>query len=292
MMLKRRIISGCLLGAAVLAGLDYTPALGVWLTLVLISSLAQLEFYAMVNMRDVPVFRVIGLACGAALISATFWTIGPEPGNIAAAYDWDVFVLLGCLIVVFVRQFPQKHNPNPLGTIGCTLLGIWYVPFLFNFFTRLAFAWDGAESSAGMGATGRMLLLYLLLVVKSADIAAYFVGNTVGRHKLFPRISPGKTWEGLMGGIAVAMSASVLFFKLTDGHFGKVVLTFRDSLILGCLLAVAGVIGDMFESLLKRASGTKDSGSVIPGMGGILDVIDSLLFGAPILYAYARVFLT
>jgi phosphatidate cytidylyltransferase len=288
--LKHRIISGCLIGAALVLAANYMPAFGILLLLVAVSSYAQLEFYRILRKAGIPSFRIVGIVCGAALISATFFTAGAGREN--AAYRWENFVLLASLIAVFVRQFPQKHNDKPLETIGCTLLGIWYVPYLFNYFTRLAFSWDGSGWPLGISETGRDLCLYLVVVVKCGDIGAYFVGTFLGRHKLMPRISPGKTWEGLFGGLAAAMLASFLFSLIGNGRLGNVGLSYTHAAILGCLLSVAGVVGDMFESLLKRAAGAKDSSSTIPGMGGILDVVDSLLFGAPMLYVYAKVFLS
>src|SRR5512137_1236939 len=102
----------------------------VCLLLLIISSLGPLEFYHMVNAGGIPAFRIVGLLSGAALISATFWTTGPDAAHAVRAHDWETLVLLVSLIAVCVRQFPQKNNDQPLATIGCTLLGIWYVPFL------------------------------------------------------------------------------------------------------------------------------------------------------------------
>jgi phosphatidate cytidylyltransferase len=290
-LLKRRIISGCLIGAALVLSAHYMPAFGILLLLVGVSSFAQLEFYAMLRAAGVPVFRIVGTVCGAALIAATFFTMVGEYGDVAAAYKWEHFVLVASLIAVFVRQFPQKHNDNPLETIACTLLGIWYVPYLFNFFTRLVFACDGGAQGLAVSKTGRLLALYLVVVVKCGDIGAYFMGTLLGRHKLFPRVSPGKTWEGLGGGIACAVIASVGFSLADGGRLGAATLHVGHAVVLGCLLAGVGVVGDMFESLLKRAVGAKDSSSAIPGMGGLLDVMDSLLFGAPALYVYTKAFL-
>ncbi|MFC1497671.1 phosphatidate cytidylyltransferase [Verrucomicrobiota bacterium] len=290
-MLRHRIVSGFFLLVMPALAAVYLPSVVIWLVLVAISSLAQLEFYSMVNRAGITVFRILGLICGAAIISATFCAIGSEHVNLASAYKWELLSLVGSIMVVFIRQFPQKNNDKPLETISCTLLGILYVPFLFNFITRLGFAWDGAGSVFGVGMTGRMLVFYLIIVVKFSDIGAYFIGRFFGKHKLFPRISPAKTWEGLFGGIGAAILASYLFCFLTKFQLGKVSMTIFDAVVLGLLLALVGVVGDMFESLLKRASGTKDSSSVIPGMGGILDVLDSLLFGAPVLYVYARMLL-
>ena len=290
-MLKYRVISGCLIGAATILVANYLPPLATWLLIVTISSFAQLEFYTLIRKAGIPNFWIIGIVCGGALISVTFFTIGPEAGSIANAYRWENIVLLCSLIVVFVRQFPQKYNDKPLETIACTLFGIWYVPFMFNFFTRLAFNWDEATQRIQVNWTGQMLVLYLIIVVKCTDIGAFFVGRFFGRHKLFPRISPNKTWEGLFGGIAFALAASILFYYFSDHHLGALHLRLSDAVILGLVLAIAGTVGDMFESLLKRGAGTKDSSTLIPGMGGILDVIDSLLFGAPVLYAYTKLFL-
>ena len=289
-MLKHRIFSGCLIGGALVLAVSYLSPLGMWLVLVVVASQAQLEFYAMMNAGGIPVFRVLGTVCGVLLISVTFFGLCRL---IDAGHEWESFVMLASLIAVFIRQLPQKHNPKPLETIGCTLLGIWYVSYLLNFFVRLAFSWDGGGYGSGEGvvATGRLMVLYLVVVVKMADIGAYCVGRICGRHKLFPRISPGKTWEGFLGGTAFAVGASLLFAAAGGGRIGSIGFSVGHAVVLGCLLACAGTVGDLFESLLKRASGIKDSSSAIPGMGGILDVLDSLLFSAPVLYVYAKALL-
>ncbi len=290
-MLKQRLVSGVLLGAVLVAVANYLPSPACWLLLVVIAALAQYEFYAMIDKAGMPVFRVVGMISGAAVISATFWTIGPRPEQLAAGYRWENFVILATVLLVFIRQFPQKHNDRPIVTIAVTLLGVWYVAFLLNYLTRLAFGWRDDGLAHAVGPTGRMMVLYLVGVVKISDVGAFFTGRSLGRHKLFPRLSPKKTWEGLIGGIVSSVVMSLLFFWLTDGSLGKVQFGLHDALILGLVLPVVGVMGDLFESLLKRAADIKDSGSLIPGMGGVLDVLDSLLFGAPLLYAYAALFL-
>lgn len=277
--------------ALILAAI-YLPPLGAWVVLMVISSLAQYEFYAMMNMAGIPVFRVVGILCGGVMITATFCTIGPTAEEIARAYRWEQFVMIATLIAVFLRQFPQKYNDKPIATIGCTLLGIWYVPFLFNFFTRMVFVWDSAGGSPNhISETARLLVFYLVLVVKMTDTGAYTVGRLIGRHKLIPRISPGKTWEGFFGGIVFAVIASCIFAWVTHFRIGVITFPLIHAVILGIVLALSGIAGDLFESLLKRASGAKDSGNALPGMGGLLDVLDSLLFGAPVLYVYARLVL-
>jgi phosphatidate cytidylyltransferase len=183
----------------------------------------------------------------------------------------------------------MKSNERALYTMGCNMLALLYVPYLFNSFTRIAFSWDEGGLTDPVGRQGVMLALYTIGVVKLSDVGAYFTGRAIGRHKLFPRISPKKTWEGLIGGMLAAIAASMAFAHFSthlSGLIGPV-----HAAVLGLLLAVAGVLGDMFESVVKRAAGFKDSSSVIPGMGGLLDVLDSLLFGAPLLLVYARLFL-
>jgi phosphatidate cytidylyltransferase len=135
------------------------------------------------------------------------------------------------------------------------------------------------------------MLIYMIMVVKVSDIGAYFVGCRYGRHKLFPRVSPAKSWEGTLGGLLSAVAMSVAIFFIFGGTLGPVRLRLTDAIILGVLLAVCGIFGDLLESLMKRAAGLKDSGTLIAGMGGVLDVIDSLLPAAPALYFYARFFL-
>lgn len=291
-MLKHRMASGIIAIIVVVITALFLPAMAGWLLVAAISAVAQHEFYSMMKSAGMPVFRILGGVCGSALITATFFALAlGRPGE-AAAYRWEHIVLLVGLIVVFVRQFPQKHNDKPLETIACTLLGVLYVPYLLNFLTRLAFTWDECGLLTRIGPTGRLLVFYLIVVVKCTDTGAYFVGRFLGKHTLFPRISPAKTWEGLFGGIGSALLGSWIFFLAVEGQLGAVEMHGRDVVILGLVLSVSGVLGDMFESLLKRACGMKDSGGSIPGMGGILDVLDSLLFGAPLLYIYVRLFLT
>ncbi len=254
---------------------SWSPAI-----LIVICALAQWEFYALLAAARIPHFKFVGLLGGAALILTTWCSLQGAPARLG---DGEAIVLVLLTAAVFLRQFPQKNNPQPLETVAGTLLGVLYVPFLFNFFTRLLATWGDH--------TGRLLILYLVLVVKSTDVGAYFVGCSIGRHKLIPRISPAKTWEGCVGGAAAGVLASVLFYVFGHGKIGILTVTWTDACVMGLFLAVAGTVGDLTESLFKRAAGVKDSSRLIAGMGGLLDVLDSLLFTAPALYACARWFL-
>lgn len=290
-MLKQRIASGILLAVMVVMVANYLPSPACWLLILAITALAQHEFYTMMDGASLPVFRFLGMVGGAAVVSATYWTIGPRAEQLAAGYRWENLVLLLTALAVFLRQFPQKDNDKPIVTIACTLLGVWYVAFMMNYFTRLAFAWRDGGLMHSVGPTGRMMVIYLVAVVKISDVGAFFSGRLLGRHKLYPRLSPKKTWEGLIGGVLSSLAMSLLFFHFSGGALGRVHLGLVDAVALGLILPVVGVLGDLFESLLKRSAGMKDSGSLVPGMGGVLDVLDSLLFGAPVLYAYTVLFM-
>ena len=195
-------------------------------------------------------------------------------------FEAEGIALFGLIAWLMVRQFFQKDNPRPLETIAGTMLGIMYIAFLFNFLTKLSLQWGDLE--------GRLAIFYFVVVVKFTDIGAYFTGCTFGKHKLIPRISPKKTWEGCLGGVIVANLVSLFAYWLATKFLGYHNVRLIDAVILGTLLSVVGIVGDLAESFFKRSAGVKDSGSFIRGMGGILDVVDSLLLTAPVLYLYIR----
>ena len=158
-----------------------------------------------------------------------------------------------------------------------------YVPWLLNFIQKIFYF-------PGLNGDGKFYVLYFLLVTKFSDMGAYLVGSLIGKHKMIPRISPAKTWEGFAGAILVSTGASLAFFHFFGTHMAG--MNSMHAIILGVVLSVAAVIGDLIESLFKREAGAKDSGKMFPGIGGILDLLDSLLFNAPIMYLYLRHVLT
>ena len=190
-------------------------------------------------------------------------------------------------IGIFLRQFPQKDNPHPLRTIGGTLFGLLYIGLLWNFLTKLLL-FGRPPDPEGIYWPGRWLLLYSVFSAKFTDIGAYLVGCSCGRHKLMPRISPAKSWEGVFGGIGVGTLAVTLLVWGLHDTFAVFGLTPLRALPLGVFLSVCAVVGDLTESLFKRAANVKDSGGVVPGMGGLLDVLDSILFTAPGVYLFLR----
>jgi phosphatidate cytidylyltransferase len=158
-----------------------------------------------------------------------------------------------------------------------------YVPWLLNFIQKINFF-------PGIDHNGRFYVLYFILVTKFSDTGAYAIGSLIGRHKMIPRISPAKTWEGFAGAVLVATGASLAFAHCFADRMPG--MTPLHAIVLGVVLSATAVIGDLIESIFKREAGVKDSGNFFPGIGGILDLLDSLLFNAPIMYLYLRHVLT
>ncbi|MBV8227867.1 MAG: phosphatidate cytidylyltransferase, partial [Verrucomicrobia bacterium] len=171
----------------------------------------------------------------------------------------------------------------PLEAMAYTLFGLLYVAWLFNFLTKIVYA---IPRNPQGGTVGQFYVLYLVVVTKFADMGAYLVGSRIGRRQMMPHISPSKTWEGFFGSLLFSIAASCLLIFIMPKTLAW--LNFFHGMILGLLIGVAAVIGDLGESIIKRSTGVKDSGVLLPGIGGMLDLIDSLLFTAPILFFYLR----
>jgi phosphatidate cytidylyltransferase len=188
--------------------------------------------------------------------------------------SWQVLFLvlaLNLLILsVFVlARFPS--DPQVFNTISKQVLGIVYIPVSLSLLVFL-------KELEG----GPLWIIWLLIVIFANDTGAFYTGTFFGKHKLAPNISPNKTIEGSMGGIATAMVLGGIFSLVFFDSFHLVLLTIPCSF----LVAVAGQIGDLFESAMKRAANIKDSGRILPGHGGMLDRIDGLLLAVPVLYVY------
>ena len=244
--------------------------------------IALWEFYGMLDHRGLPNFKITGMICGAVMLAGSFYyfaKMGP-----AQSYDFEVAVLLFFLLTVFARQmFARLRHDEPLQTMAYTLFGLLYVLWLFNFNTKILYLTP--RSSTGL-VTGQFYCLYLIAVTKFSDMGAYLTGSAIGRHLMVPHISAKKTWEGFFGALGFALLASLMLFKLMPVHLSM--LTWTHATVLGLLLGFAAVIGDLAESIVKRSTGVKDSGNLLPGIGGALDLVDSLLFTAPLLFFYMR----
>lgn len=179
------------------------------------------------------------------------------------------FSVLGLALLFLFRLPVASELPQRLGWL---CLGLLYLPFLLGHLGALRLLPDGRE-----------WIFLTLLVIMGCDTFAYFIGVTIGRHKLYPAVSPNKSIEGALGGLLGAVIAVFVCRAVLLPGIGVV-----EAILIGLLLGVAGQLGDLFESLLKRACNVKDSGNMIPGHGGLLDRLDSLLFAFPIVYYLAR----
>jgi phosphatidate cytidylyltransferase len=240
----------------------------------------QWEFYRAQEEKGHKVFKQSGLFCGALIYLNSWYFLVFNPGHARFVHFGEELVIVFALLGAFIRLVvvPETHRA-PITTAALTLTGLLYVAFLFNFVAFLAL-------TPGTPELNRFLMIYLLAVTKFSDVGAYVIGSLVGRHKMIPRISPGKTWEGFAGAIvtSLAISMALVHFMGEKIH----ALSFNSSIALGLLLPLVSVVGDLAESVVKRDASIKDSGRSIPGIGGALDLIDSILFTAPVLYFYLQ----
>jgi len=255
--------------------------------MVLLAVVGLLEFYGLVEKEGMVCFKGLGVFGGVLLMVGTFLHLeGLLPGihgSPSRVNDFEVILLILFVLGLCFRQFVSKSNTKGILAISTTLFGLMYVPWLLNFIQKIYLF-------PGLGTDGKYYVLYFILVTKFSDSGAYAVGSLIGRHKMIPRISPGKTWEGFGGAIVVSTGTSLLFAHLAGPRLQG--MDWLDAILLGVILSVSAVVGDLIESVFKREAGVKDSGKFFPGIGGILDLLDSLLFNAPIMYLYLRHVLT
>ena len=291
-MLKKRLAVSIPLVAVVLlaffwAGLPGALVFCLFAAILIVT--AVLEFSAMTKSMGYPgmpkmmsLFALLLLAL-AALPSM----LGSEAPSVNA--ELEILVLFLFLAGGFVRIFHRPPKPeNLIGHFVC-MGGFIYVCWTLTFIAKLYF-------SSGLDSGGRYLTLFLLTVTKLGDIGGFVAGTLTakrpgGNHKLAPVLSPKKSWEGLLGSIGFSVVGAVgLYYLLGEsfviGH--TPVLDFKSVLFFGLLFPVLGLVGDLAESGLKRASGSKDSGR-LPGLGGALDLLDSLILVAPVFYCYVRI---
>ena len=258
LILKQRVIT------AVVALIIFIPIVFLGGTLIEIAALAL----AVVAMSEVLIMKRILLVTPEAIISilGTLFLVAPKswmhdlPSQINTPFVSLIFAIALMVRVVFSKN---RFNFDDAGVLTLTML---YIGFGFNMFVQ--------ARTVGLG-----MLMYLLLTVWSTDSGAYLVGRKIGKTKLAPQISPNKTWEGSIGGTVVAIIVGIIFSVTGLIHFGILA-----TILMTLFLSIAGQLGDLVESSLKRYYGVKDSGRILPGHGGILDRFDSLLLVLPMAY--------
>ena len=274
-----RLVSSSVLIAVVLATLFWWP---LWVFAVVVTAfitMALFEFFTMVRHRGILVHRPLNLLLGVVFTSLVAWRSLVEPGLMptpvvgpgatAISWMWDIF-WPSTIVIIFIRQFTRENIFEALSGLATTLFGLAYIAGLLSYLFYIR-AIDSEQ--------GKWLILFLILVTKMGDVGAYTVGNLLGRHSLMPRISPRKTLEGLIGAVLLSGATAVCARSMLGAPVSP-----GMSLLLGLFLGCSGQLGDLSESLLKRDCQVKDTSAVMPGLGGVLDVIDSLLFTAPLFY--------
>jgi phosphatidate cytidylyltransferase len=260
-MLRTRIITAAVLACILLIGLFRLPPAWAVLAFGAVFTIGAWEWGAFGGLRGWLSRAAYSAAVALLLLAAWKWTLDPAHLLLllGAACAWWLMALL------WLSLFPSRHHP--LLVLACGL------PVLVPPFIALA----RLQISTRGVAHGPQIVLWLVLLVVAADIGAYFAGRRFGRRKLAPRVSPGKTWEGALGGLLMVALVSW-------GGAAHLDLPPLGAVAFGCVVGIFSIIGDLTESMFKRTAGLKDSGSLLPGHGGLLDRIDSVTAAAP-LYA-------
>jgi phosphatidate cytidylyltransferase len=238
-------------------------------TLLLINGLAQWEFLQLFQ-PDVDRARKIKIiSLGSLLILSFVMAMTPRGGAVI------LFVLVGCLFSLFLFYLLSYEHMHQLAwDLAVNTLGLLYLPLLLGHFVWLRYM-----------SQGEWWVLWLLAVICAGDTGAFYTGRTWGQKKFYPQVSPGKTWAGTWGGLAANLAVGVLV-----GRWFFPEARILSLALLALVLGLIGLTGDLFESMLKRQAEVKDASTLLPGHGGMLDRLDSLLFAAPAL-VYARLFI-
>ncbi len=231
--------------------------------------LGLFEFYRMIEAKGIRPFKIAGVAAGLAVSWYVYFMGGVFSG---------LFITIA-LVVIMVLEISRRDGELAVFHISSTVFGVFYVAWLGSHIILLR---QLGEKPPWTGYGGAFVILAFALAW-GTDTGAYFIGNLVGKRKLLPRVSPGKSVEGAVGGVAVALGVAFLA-KFTFAPF----LSYFDVFALGLASPVMAILGDLVESLMKRDVNVKDTSKVLPGHGGMLDRFDSVLFVAPLVYYYLR----
>lgn len=287
-MLGKRLISSLVLVLILVATVFWFPKPVVASVVGVLVGMGLWEFYVIGEIKGYRPFKGYGTSLGIILALLIYFIVSSQfqpaqeggflliPPPLLGEFIY--IILFFIVVTVLVKHTFIRDGSSVIANSAVTMLGIMYVSFLFTFIIKLRYIPNPAE--------GKGWVMALFIITKTSDISAYICGTRWGRHKLIPRISAKKTIEGAISGILGAVIASLVCqLWFLSG------LSWLAIIGLGILLSVVGQVGDLVESLIKRDAQVKDSGKLVPGMGGFLDFMDSLLFAGPVMYIYLKLVL-
>lgn len=266
-MTKNRFFS-----SALMIGLTALAIINDWAFLIGVLGLTiggLYEFFHMIKRKGIPIYSYFGIFIGV-LIPLTIYS------RFELTRNWEFLFIVLAFLTILLFQFARKDNANAIVGISTTMFGVFYVSWLLSFLIRIRFLLPESEMA------GIKMLAFIIIITKAGDIGALLVGSMWGKHPLFPRVSPNKSIEGSMGSFVFSMVAAVL----CSSFLPPGLLPLWKVALMGAFFGGMGQLGDICESLIKRDCNLKDSGKFLPGLGGVLDVIDSLLFSVPLFYLY------
>lgn len=233
-----------------------------FIVIIIIALLGLRELYSIARKQGYKPLYILGAILTSYFILISVYDI------YSLNYYIENIVITFFIILSFIIQLFKKNYSKVLTEISITIFGSIYLGYLFSFILKIKDL-----------PNGNYFLISLLIITWANDTGAYLIGTKLGKNKIFPKISPKKTIEGSIGGIIFGIASTFAFKSWLN-------LTFYELLSLGLIISIIAQLGDLFESVLKRGSGIKDSGTLVPGHGGILDCLDSLMFTAPVFYYY------
>lgn len=231
------------------------------------------EFFYLIQKKGIPIYSYTGIIFGVLIPLSIFF-------QFELTKKWELLFIVLVLLLIFVLQLNRKDNTNAIIGISTTLFGVLYVSWFFSFLIKIRFLLPGVE--------GVKLLGFILLITKCGDMGALLIGSKFGKHPLLPRVSPNKTIEGSIGSFVFSAIVAVLAKSLLPAELNFSII---HIVLIGVFFGGIGQLGDMSESLIKRDCNVKNSGKLLPALGGVLDAIDSLLFSAPAFYFYMTLIL-
>lgn len=264
--LTKRLVTGIIL-VLIITTYIYFGQYTFLLLIMGINLLGLLEFYRLFKSVAINPLKTLGLLQSTFLLLCIFFVL-------TKIYDWRIFLLnIPIAFLIFVSEL-YRRTKNPFQNLAFTFFGIFYITVPLAFLIALAF------SPPEAGIYKPDFIFAYFFIVWASDTGAYFSGKLFGKHKLFSRISPKKTWEGSFGGAISALLISVAASRFDE------TLSIYHWLAIASIIILFGTYGDLIKSLMKRSLDVKDSGTVLPGHGGILDRFDSLLCSTPFVFCY------